>query len=291
MRTLILSTLLLFNQISFGQQKTNVPKWFTQNMEESIGVWITDNAAYKNEKEPITSFAMEWTWGIGKQSIHGTLYGYINNKKVGPFWEFKQYWDTKKGMGIVMQQGPDGTLGIGQIINEGKGKTKMIQIFTNPEGKSRTLGHKSIMTSSALVTESFDIDAAQKWSKRRKYSWVKQSSKERKSDSNQFSISLSVKNVKASMEFYQKLGFNIIKGSIEQRWLLMTNGYAKIGLFQGMFPTNTLTLNPEDARSAFKKAVKAKIPILMQNGMDRSKGKASFMISDPDGNPILFDQH
>ncbi len=289
MRTLCISLLLLVSQLNYSQQNNGVPQWFTQNMEESIGIWITDNKNYKNEKEPMTAFGMEWTWGIGKKSIQGTLYGFIGDKKVGPFWEFKQYWDAKQQKGIVMQQGPDGTLGIGTIMDNGEGKTKMIQVFTNLEGSSQELGHTSVMTKKSLITHSFDIDAKGNWTKRRSYTWTKRPSESNKKES--FSISLAVKDIKKSKEFYEKLGFKVADGNVNQRWLILKNAYAKIGLFQGMFPTNTITLNPKDARSVFEKVIKAKIPILMKNGIDQKKGKASFMISDPDGNPVLVDQH
>lgn len=290
MRAFIITLLLLVTHQNYSQQKSKVPKWFTQNMEESIGVWITDNATYKSEKEPMTSFAMEWTWGIGKQSINGTLYGFIGNQKVGPFWEFKQYWDIKENKGVIMQQGANGTIGIGTIVDEGNGKTKMSQVFTTLDGVSEVLGHESIMSPESLITISYDIDSDKKWKKRRAYTWIKENEK-KSPKSESFSISLAVKDIKKSKVFYEALGFKIVDGHIDQRWLILKNEYSKIGLFQGMFPSNTLTFNPEDARSIFKKVKKAKIPIIMQSGMDQKKGKSSFMISDPDGNPILFDQH
>ena len=94
------------------------------------------------------------------------------------------------------------------------------------------------------------------------------------------------------MEFYSKLGFEPVPGgSIESKWMIMKNGAAKIGLFQGFFPQNTITLNPKDARSIFKAASKAGLEAPYQTGMDKNEGPASFSLVDPDGNPILIDQH
>ncbi|MBO3697051.1 VOC family protein [Fabibacter sp. E12] len=108
-----------------------------------------------------------------------------------------------------------------------------------------------------------------------------------------FSISLNVKDIAASKAFYEKLGFSQIpgQGAIEQRWMLMENGKARIGLFQGFFPQNTITMNPGDARSIFKTATDKGLKATFSSGMDKNEGPASFALIDPDGNPILIDQH
>jgi catechol 2,3-dioxygenase-like lactoylglutathione lyase family enzyme len=108
-----------------------------------------------------------------------------------------------------------------------------------------------------------------------------------------FSLSLSVADIKASSEFYQRLGFKPMQGAggLEQKWMILKKGETKIGLFQGMFPKNTLTFHPSDARSIYKTLVAQGQEVTFVNGMDQDHGPASFMIIDPDGNPILFDQH
>ena len=108
-----------------------------------------------------------------------------------------------------------------------------------------------------------------------------------------FSISLNVKDIASSKQFYEKLGFEQIPGAggVDQKWMVMKNGAAKVGLFQGMFPQNTITINPTDARSIYKTLTETGIDITFTNGMDKEKGPASFALVDPDGNPILFDQH
>lgn len=108
-----------------------------------------------------------------------------------------------------------------------------------------------------------------------------------------FSISLSVKDIEASYAFYQKLGFTQVKdaGGIEQKWMVLENGAARIGLFHGMFPKNTITLNPSDARSIHKSVTAQGMETMIVSGMDKTEGPASFAMIDPDGNPVLFDQH
>jgi predicted enzyme related to lactoylglutathione lyase len=104
-----------------------------------------------------------------------------------------------------------------------------------------------------------------------------------------FSVSLTVKDIKASRAFYEKLGFEQIDGVEEQNWLIMRSGTTIIGLFQGMFEKNIMTFNPRDVRG-----VQAKLKELGIQPMTEAEGEegpASMMVQDPDGNTILFDQH
>jgi catechol 2,3-dioxygenase-like lactoylglutathione lyase family enzyme len=117
-----------------------------------------------------------------------------------------------------------------------------------------------------------------------------------------FSISLAVKDIEASREFYEKFGFEIFGGDASQNWLIMKNGDQVIGLFQGMFEKNTLTFNPgwdsnageldtfTDVRELQRK-LKAQGVELISEADESTKGPASFVAVDPDGNPILVDQH
>lgn len=117
-----------------------------------------------------------------------------------------------------------------------------------------------------------------------------------------FSISLSVKDINASKSFYENLGFRVFAGSLEQNYLIMKNGNALVGLFQGMFENNILTFNPgwdenaanlpsfDDVRT-IQKQLKDKGVNIMGEADESSSGPASFMVTDPDGNTILFDQH
>ncbi|MHC4450619.1 MAG: VOC family protein [Planctomycetota bacterium] len=117
-----------------------------------------------------------------------------------------------------------------------------------------------------------------------------------------FSVSLAVKDIAASRAFYEKLGFGVVAGDQEQNWLILANGRIKIGLFQGMFDKNLLTFNPgwdsdgsplmefTDIRD-LQKSLKQQGVALLQEADETTDGPANFMLADPDGNPILFDQH
>ena len=117
-----------------------------------------------------------------------------------------------------------------------------------------------------------------------------------------FSISLAVKNIKASKSFYETLGFSVFAGDIERNYLIMKNGNALVGLFQGMFENNILTFNPgwdENANSLqnfddvrdIQKTLKSAGIKLESEADENSSGPASFVLLDPDGNPVLIDQH
>ena len=117
-----------------------------------------------------------------------------------------------------------------------------------------------------------------------------------------FSISLAVKNLKASKEFYEHLGFSVFAGAIENNYLIMKNEKSLIGLFQGMFENNILTFNPgwdenankldefDDVREIQEK-LKEKGIKLEKEVLENTSGPASFVVLDPDGNAILVDQH
>ncbi len=117
-----------------------------------------------------------------------------------------------------------------------------------------------------------------------------------------FSISLNVKDLGASKEFYEKLGFIVFAGSKEHNYLIMKNGNALIGIFQGMFQGNILTFNPgwdenasnvenfEDIRE-IQKQLKQSGLTLMSQADEKTEGPANLMLTDPDGNVILLDQH
>ena len=117
-----------------------------------------------------------------------------------------------------------------------------------------------------------------------------------------FSVSLAVKDLAASKAFYEKLGFRQVFGNPAQKWVIMQNETATIGLFQGMFEKNSLTFNPGWDRSGgtlaefddvrdIQKALKEKGLTLKTTADEASNGPASLMLLDPDGNPVLLDQH
>lgn len=117
-----------------------------------------------------------------------------------------------------------------------------------------------------------------------------------------FSVSLTVKDLGASRAFYEKLGFQAFAGNPAHNWLILKNGDYVIGLFQGMFEKNMLTFNPgwdsnaqmlssfTDVRE-IQRQLKAQGVQMLQEADESTVGPAHFLMLDPDGNPILFDQH
>ena len=120
-------------------------------------------------------------------------------------------------------------------------------------------------------------------------------------DLGQFSMSLAVKDISRSMDFYQKLGFEVVDGghmhmddafadSDTHSWRILKNGNAAIGLFQGMFEGNILTFNPEDLRPILKQLKESGVDFRSEADMT-TKSPCSATLADPDGNAILLDQH
>ena len=117
-----------------------------------------------------------------------------------------------------------------------------------------------------------------------------------------FSISLAVKDLEASRVFYQRLGFEVVGGDADHNWLILRNRGHTLGLFQGMFDRNMLTFNPgwsgegealadfTDVRE-LQRQLRAQGVALASEADERSSGPASLLLIDPDGNPVLIDQH
>ena len=117
-----------------------------------------------------------------------------------------------------------------------------------------------------------------------------------------FSVSLAVKDIKASKAFYEKLDFRQVGGEIEQNWVILQNGTTTVGLFQGMFESNIMTFNPgwtkdqetledfQDVRE-LQSTLKERGITMMTEADETTDGPAHFIIADPDGNTIFFDQH
>lgn len=118
-----------------------------------------------------------------------------------------------------------------------------------------------------------------------------------------FSVSLNVNDLMVSKMFYEKLGFSVFGGAIESNYLIMKNGETLIGLFQGMFEHNILTFNPgwdsdanileefDDVREIQSELLESGIHIENKIAEESKEGPANVIIIDPDGNPILIDQH
>ena len=117
-----------------------------------------------------------------------------------------------------------------------------------------------------------------------------------------FSVSLAVKDIHASRAFYEKLGFSVYAGNADHGWLILKNGDHNIGIFQGMFEKNILTFNPgwdQNAKDVdpftdlreLQRQLKAQGVQIVKEVDESTTGPASFVVEDPDGNPILIDQH
>ena len=117
-----------------------------------------------------------------------------------------------------------------------------------------------------------------------------------------FSLSLNVKDIQDSLEFYQKLGFTVFHGEVENKWMILKNGNCTLGLFEGMIPKNILTFNPgwdENAQPVgefvdvreWQERLKGAGVELMLEVEEGTSGPGHLVLEDPDGNQIMLDQH
>jgi catechol 2,3-dioxygenase-like lactoylglutathione lyase family enzyme len=108
-------------------------------------------------------------------------------------------------------------------------------------------------------------------------------------DLGEFVLSLAVKDIAVSRDFYEKLGFVVIDDHQDDNWVIMENGHTKIGLFQDMFEKNTLTFHPHDVRQLQRELKEKGIKLVIETD-ENAAGPAYIIFTDPDGNPIMFDQ-
>lgn len=269
-----------------------IPEWFTQDMTTQIGTWKADNSAYQSEEEPYDAYEITWEWGIGATSMKGILFGIKGEEKEGPFGEYRQYWDNDKQEGVLMQYGLGGMIGRGKIRLIAPGETETLMKVVMMDGSGWKSRHHNRMSEGVFKTLAYELMEDKSWVERRNYTWTQKEEAPIVNALGDFSMSLAVKDLTAAIAFYQKLGFKPVAGlgGPDQKWIILQQSEEKIGLFQSLFPSNTLTFYPLDARALFKKVKAAGIEIAFAMGMDKTEGPCSFSISDPDGNAILFDQ-
>jgi len=164
-----LTALLLFSTISiFCNAQSEMPKWFKNHMEFMVGNWKTSNDEYKSDKEPIEAFGMTWDYGIGKQSLVGSLYAYKDGEKTGNLWEFRAFYNPGDQKVYLYQFGTNGTVGMG-VMEEGK----MLQTFYHTDGSEHKVGHKVEEEPGIHKTWSFNVSENGEWKGDRYYVWEK----------------------------------------------------------------------------------------------------------------------
>ena len=180
-QTIMTKKTLQFNQLililslfTISTHAQELPQWFTDNMEASVGEWVTSNEQYKSDQEPFDQYGMKWEWGIGRKSIKGTLYGIVSGQPSAPFWEFRQYWDPQTQQGYVMQFGGNGMVGKGPIVMKADPHTtEMLQTYFQPDGTPSQHGHTAVLKEGKLNITSYHIDDDGSWRVNRNYVWQK----------------------------------------------------------------------------------------------------------------------
>ncbi len=281
---IVLTSLIGFN---LNAQIAKIPQWFLDDIKRTQGTWVADNSAFVSEQEPYVAYINEWFLGLDSTSLSGQLHGQTASGEKVLFWEFKQYWDNETQKAIVQQFGRNNVIGKGSMSPSEDKKMEAIQTFSLIDGRHWIEKHETYFRGDTLITISFGQQMDKTWKKKRTYSWIKQENE----GLGPFSMSLAVNDLKKSKSFYEHLGFKVTDGKIEQNWLILENNTIKIGLFKGIFPKNTITFNPNNARHFYQLLKSKGVTILYEQGMDKKQGACSFSFLDPDGNPILIDQH
>lgn len=145
-----------------------------KHFESQIGTWKADNAKYRNENERITAYVIEWRFNELRNNIYGKLYGLIDSNKVGPYWEFLQYWNPNMSKIEFIQIGNEGTMGFGPLTVLNGGEYELIQLFTSIKNEKRYEKHSYIRpNANTEITVAFEKHIDGTWIKKRTYTWIK----------------------------------------------------------------------------------------------------------------------
>ena len=166
---------ILFCTILQAQESDtlSIPQWLIDDWTirtADEGVWITDNAEYKNNQEPYDGYGQEVEYGLGQKHLKIRLFCIKEGKDIGTVWQITEYWDPEAGEVRILQIGSDGTVGHGKVWKLEDGSSKEQGRFSSPDGSSFDSGHHVWMENGELHTRSFNIVNGE-WQSRRYYIW------------------------------------------------------------------------------------------------------------------------
>lgn len=172
----VMMVLLLAGAGAPGAQDrpAEIPDWVRavwERQTQGTGRWVADNSKYKSKDEPWDAYGIEWTWGLGKQSVRGRLFGIAEGKEGPTFWEFHSYWHPGRRELVLTQFGGNGTIGIGIETPPEKGVREALQRFHALDGSSFQVGHRTKEAGLEDQGQSFDVTEDGKWTPRREYVW------------------------------------------------------------------------------------------------------------------------
>jgi hypothetical protein len=146
------------------------PAWFKEELALRVGRWLADNSRYRSEQEPFDEYGTEWTWGVGRHSVEGRLFGLAGGVEKGTFWEFRCFWDPGARVAILEQWGAGGAYGQGELRSIGPGRTDLVQVFRAPGQPELATRHLTTLTADEERGESQRlVDGA--WKPNRSYVW------------------------------------------------------------------------------------------------------------------------
>lgn len=148
-----------------------VPDWVARAMQEQVGTWVASNTDYMSEAETDDAYGQEWTWGVGRHSLVGRLYGLRGGEETGHYWDFRMYWDPQERALKLVQYGSSGVFGIGSFTRVTEVESEVVQWFTRPDGSGWRGGHRTEHASDRHVGSSYTISDDGAWTLNRTYTW------------------------------------------------------------------------------------------------------------------------
>ncbi|MCJ7467741.1 MAG: hypothetical protein MUO53_13725 [Maribacter sp.] len=165
----ILIALFFLNQ----KLRSQIPEAYQLEMNRQVGTWVADNEAYMNANETDDSYAIQWQWGAGKQSLLGLLSGMKDGLRTNDYWQFIQFWDIgEEKLRVIQISAYSIYMGEGFFEVIDSTHTQLIQKFTTPNGTSSWDGHKTEIHPKYEISTSYTIEG-DLWKEKRLYTWNK----------------------------------------------------------------------------------------------------------------------
>ncbi|MGD9905793.1 MAG: hypothetical protein AB7U83_20155 [Vicinamibacterales bacterium] len=151
------------------------PDWVTATWTSLVGTWVADNTAFKTGTDDDDAYGLEWSWGLGRRTLVGRLYGLRQGRESATYWEFREFWHPGEGHLVTTQFGGNGTYGVGPHERRADGTLEMLQTFYDPQaGTTRRIGHRARLEGDVHTTTSYSIGDDGAWTEQRTFVWKRQ---------------------------------------------------------------------------------------------------------------------
>ena len=172
--TLVLVTVAVVVAAPSNEDRGGLPDWLEEHMLFSTrdgGRHVTDNSAYQSAGEPADQYAVEWSYGLGKKSMKGRLFGLRDGEEIGTYWEIRLFWHPGRREAVLHQYGGDGRVAVGTVSEADDGGLRALMDITAPDGTVTSVRDDHSPADGDTHTTASFVRQGDEWRARRSYTW------------------------------------------------------------------------------------------------------------------------